>query len=85
VFLIAGTDLVGAVPERLARRVSAAAGVVVIDPPFGPVEFVEAAWWHPLHATDMGLTWLRGVVTEVAAAFGHAPVLPGQRRAAEAT
>ena len=85
VFLIAGTDLVGAVPERLARRVSAAACVVVIDPPFGPVEFVEAAWWHPLHATDMGLTWLRGVVTEVAAAFGHAPVLPGQRRAAEAT
>ena len=85
VFLIAGTDLVGAVPERLARRVSSTAGVALIDPPFGPVDFVEVAWWHPLQPTDMGLTWLRGIVTEVAAAFGRAPVLPGQRRAAEAT
>jgi len=79
-FLVAGTDLVAAVPERLARRVSKAAGVAVIEPPFGLIEFTEAAWWHPLHATDPGLTWLRGIVTEVAASLSQAPALPGQRR-----
>ena len=63
-FLIAGTDLVAAVPERLARRVSEAAGVAVTEPPFGTVELVEAAWWHPLHATDPALTWLRGIILD---------------------
>ena len=61
-FLVAGTDLVAAVPERLARRVSSAAGVMVTDPPFGTIELVEAAWWHPLHNTDPALTWLRHIV-----------------------
>ena len=58
-FLVAGTDLVAAVPERLARRVSGAAGVTVTEPPFGTVELVEVAWWHPMHATDPALSWLR--------------------------
>jgi DNA-binding transcriptional LysR family regulator len=61
-FLVAGTDLVAAVPERLARRVGGAAGVTVIEPPFGTIELIEAAWWHPMHATDPALTWLRGIV-----------------------
>ncbi len=61
-FVVAGTALVAAVPERMARRVSCAAGVTVIEPPFGTVELVEAAWWHPLHAIDPSLTWLRGVI-----------------------
>jgi DNA-binding transcriptional LysR family regulator len=61
-FLVAGTDLVAAVPERLARRVSGAAGVTVTEPPFGTVELVELAWWHPMHTTDPALTWLRGII-----------------------
>jgi DNA-binding transcriptional LysR family regulator len=61
-FLVAGTDLVAAVPERLARRVSGAAGVTVTEPPFGTVELVEVAWWHPMHATDPALSWLRAVI-----------------------
>jgi DNA-binding transcriptional LysR family regulator len=61
-FLVAGTDLVAAVPERLARRVSGAAGVTVTEPPFGTIELVEAAWWHPMHTTDPALTWLRGII-----------------------
>ncbi|HET6192269.1 MAG TPA: hypothetical protein VFE59_39250, partial [Trebonia sp.] len=58
------------------------AGVALIDPPFGLVDFVEVAWWHPLQPTDMGLTWLRGIVTEVAAALrsraGPARAAPGR-------
>jgi DNA-binding transcriptional LysR family regulator len=61
-FLVAGTDLVAAVPERLARRMGAAAGVTIVEPPFGMIELVEAAWWHPLHTTDPALTWLRGII-----------------------
>jgi DNA-binding transcriptional LysR family regulator len=61
-FLVAGTDLVAAVPERLARRMGAAAGVTIVEPPFGVIELVEAAWWHPLHTTDPALTWLRGII-----------------------
>jgi DNA-binding transcriptional LysR family regulator len=79
-FLIAGTDMVAALPERLALRLSAAAGVIIVEPPFSPMELVEAAWWHPLHATDLGLTWLRGLVSEVAASLAVAPALPGQRQ-----
>ena len=60
--LVAGTDLVAAAPERLARRVSGAAGVTLVEPPFGPVELVEAAWWHPLHTTDPALSWLRRII-----------------------
>jgi DNA-binding transcriptional LysR family regulator len=61
-FLVAGTDLVAAVPERLARRVSGAAGVTITDPPFGTVELIEAAWWHPTHSIDPALSWLRRIV-----------------------
>jgi DNA-binding transcriptional LysR family regulator len=78
-FLIAGTDLVAAIPERLARRTGAAAGVTLVEPPFGIIELVEAAWWHPLHATDLALTWLRGIVAEVAGALPPVLSLPGQR------
>jgi DNA-binding transcriptional LysR family regulator len=66
-FLVAGTDLVAAVPERIARRLAAAAGVAVIEPPFEAPELIEAAWWHPMHATDPALTWLRAILHEVAA------------------
>jgi DNA-binding transcriptional LysR family regulator len=65
-FLIAGTDLVAAVPERLARRLSSAAGVTVTEPPFGTLELTEAAWWHPMRAADPALTWLRAIVQEEA-------------------
>jgi DNA-binding transcriptional LysR family regulator len=84
-FLIVGTDLVAAVPERLARRTAAAAGVTIVEPPFGTVELVEAAWWHPLHATDLALTWLRGIVAEVAGSLPPVLSLPGQRQPGDVT
>jgi DNA-binding transcriptional LysR family regulator len=65
-FVVAGTDLVAVVPERLARRVAAAAGIVIAEPPFGRVELVEAAWWHPMRTADPALAWLRAIFTDVA-------------------
>jgi len=63
-FLVAGSDMVAIVPERLAQRVASAAGVAVVEPPFGHVDLVEAAWWNPMRATDPAHAWLRGVLNE---------------------
>lgn len=65
-FVVAGTDLLAIVPERLARRVADTAGVTVRVPPFGSAELVEAAWWHPTRSGDPALRWLRSVVADVA-------------------
>jgi DNA-binding transcriptional LysR family regulator len=67
-YVVAGTDLVAAVPERLARRAAGAARVAVAEPPFGRVELVEAAWWHPMRAADPALAWLHNIVTDAAEA-----------------
>jgi len=72
-FVVAGTDLVAIVPERLARRVASMAGVLVVEPPFGQVDLIEAVWWHPARSADPALSWLRGVLKDTAA--GLAPVL----------
>ncbi|WP_300613066.1 LysR family transcriptional regulator [Trebonia sp.] len=66
-FVVAGTDLVAVVPERLARRVAGTAGVTVCEPPFGTIELVEAVWWHPTRSGDQALRWLRSIAAEVAA------------------
>jgi DNA-binding transcriptional LysR family regulator len=83
-FLVAGSDMVAIVPERLARRLAGAAGVAVIEPPFGRLDLVEAAWWHPMRATDPAHTWLRKILNEVAAPLPpHQRLLPEQRRGSE--
>jgi DNA-binding transcriptional LysR family regulator len=65
-FVVAGTDLVAAVPERLARRLAGVARVAVAEPPFGRVELAEAAWWHPMRAADPALAWLHDIVLQAA-------------------
>ncbi len=66
-FVVAGTNLIAAVPERLARKLSSVAGVAVIEPPFGKIELVEAVWWHPMRTMDPALSWLRGLIRGTAA------------------
>ena len=72
-FVVAGTDMVAIVPERLARRAQSEAGVLVVEPPFGTVELIEAAWWHPARSADPALCWLRGVLRDTAAALSPVP------------
>jgi DNA-binding transcriptional LysR family regulator len=71
-FVVAGTDLVAIVPERLARRVASTAGVLVVEPPFGQVDLIEAAWWHPARSADPALGWLRGVLRDTTACLAPA-------------
>ena len=66
-FVVAGTDLVAVVPERLARRVARTAGVTVCEPPFGTIDLIEAVWWHPTRSGDQAVRWLRSIAAEVGA------------------
>jgi DNA-binding transcriptional LysR family regulator len=66
-FVVAGTDLVAVVPERLARRVAGTAGVTVCEPPFGTIELIEAVWWHPTRSGDQAVRWLRSIAAQVGA------------------
>jgi len=66
-FVVAGTDLVAVVPERLARRVARTAGVTVCEPPFGTIELIEAVWWHPTRSADQAVRWLRSIAAEIGA------------------
>lgn len=66
-FLVAGTDMVAVVPERLAARLAALAGVRVVELPCPEISLTESLWWHPSRAGDPALRWLRGVIRDVAA------------------
>ncbi len=70
-FVVAGTDLVAVVPERLARRVAGPAGIAIAEPPFGHVELIEAVWWHPARSSDPAIAWLRTTLREIAATLQH--------------
>ena len=42
-------------------------GASVKEAYLATIELIEAAWWHPMRATDPALTWLRATVHETAA------------------
>ena len=82
-FVVSGTELVGILPERLARRMATLTGTTVVDPPFGNVPLVEALWWHPSRDGDPANRWLRRLVQESARPLDlAAPTTPQRARAA---
>jgi DNA-binding transcriptional LysR family regulator len=65
-FVLAGTGMVAIMPERMARIAIRSAPLAILDPPFGLVELVECAYWHPSRTDDPAVRWLLGVLTEAA-------------------
>ena len=65
-------------PQRLARRGASLAGILVVEPPFGHLDLVEAVWWHPARSADPALGWLRGVLKKTAAGLAAA-LIQGRR------
>ncbi|MEJ3746518.1 LysR family transcriptional regulator [Actinomycetes bacterium KLBMP 9797] len=63
-FLVAGTNRVALIQERLARRAAGPAGVRVMPCPFEVLPLVEAFWWHPMFRNDPAHAWLRRVLSE---------------------
>jgi DNA-binding transcriptional LysR family regulator len=65
---VAGSDLVGMIPRRLADRVAGPAGLDVYLMPY-PVPPAEICLtWHRRNANARGLIWLRGVIGDCLAA-----------------
>jgi DNA-binding transcriptional LysR family regulator len=58
-FLLAGTDMITLVLERLGRRLQQAAGIRLVEPPIPLQSITETMYWHPRRGDDPGHRWLR--------------------------
>ena len=63
-FVLAGTGMVAIMPERPARLAARIVRLAILAPPFGPVELVETAYWHPSRSEDPALRWLLRTIQE---------------------
>ena len=64
-FLVAGTDRVALIQEKLARRYAGLAAVRAIDCPLDLPPLNEMMWWHPAHTRDPGHIWLRETMARI--------------------
>jgi len=65
-FVLAGTGMVALMPERMAKLAIRSTRLAILEPPFGLVELVEAAYWHPSRTDDPAVRWLLGTLQEAA-------------------
>ena len=61
-FLVAGSNRIALVQERLADRLAEALGLRVLESPVEPVPLKEAFWWHPMYRDDPAHLWLRSAL-----------------------
>lgn len=66
-FLVAGTELVTLVLERLGRRLQDVAKIRLVEPPVPLETITETMYWNPRRADDPSHRWLREQVQQVAA------------------
>jgi DNA-binding transcriptional LysR family regulator len=57
-FVLVGTEMVAIMPERMAQLAIRSVPLAILEPPFGLVELVEAAYWHPSRTDDPAIRWL---------------------------
>ncbi len=65
-FMIAGTDIYGFGPARVAERYAAKLGLVVAQTTLSHRTLVEVAYWHPSKSDDPALQWLIGILRTTA-------------------
>ena len=65
-FLVAASNGVALIQERLARQLAPAVPIRVLPCPFDVAPLMEALWWHPIYGRDAGHRWLRQLFTEAA-------------------
>ena len=67
--LVAGTDRVALLQERLAAQVAERLGLAVLPCPGEPEPIVERFWWHADNESDPAHQWLRDTLTALAHAL----------------
>jgi DNA-binding transcriptional LysR family regulator len=70
-FLIASSDLVLTLGERIARLYANFLPVVLFEPPLGLPRFTIGLFWHEKDANDPALAWLRQQIAEVAGSLAR--------------
>jgi len=65
--IVAGTDLIGLVPRRLAERNRDVIGLTVAPTPFPVVELILRLWWHSAHTHDAAHAWFRDLAAQAVA------------------
>ncbi|MGH3970497.1 MAG: LysR substrate-binding domain-containing protein [Mycobacterium sp.] len=63
--MVAGTDRIAFMQERLVVPLVGAWNLRVVDPPFAVPALVESLWWHPRCDNDPGHRWLRDTIAAV--------------------
>jgi DNA-binding transcriptional LysR family regulator len=58
-YLLAGTDMIACVAERIARRLAGELNLVVADLPVGGERYDACLTWHRRFDQDSGHRWLR--------------------------
>ncbi|MCO1653826.1 LysR family transcriptional regulator [Pseudonocardia sp. S2-4] len=71
-FLVASTDRIALVQERLARLYAERLGLRVLDPPAPLEPLVSRLWWHERHTGEPAHEWFRRVVVRAARTIGAA-------------
>lgn len=62
--IVEGTETIGLLPRRLARRLAAFADVRTIKPPFEFPKLKMSMWWSSAKEHDPGHIWLRQLVRQ---------------------
>jgi len=60
--MIAGSNRVAFIQERLADNLAPSSNFVKLECPFEVVQLDETFWWHPTLTTDPGHIWFREVI-----------------------
>ena len=64
-FIVAGSDLIMVMPERVARHYAATLPLRILEPPVRIEGFGVSQVWHERSDHDSAVTWLRAVITEL--------------------
>lgn len=62
--LLAGSDRIALVQDRLGKLLATTGHVRQVAAPFEAAPLVETMWWHPMYDNDPAHRWLREIVVE---------------------
>jgi LysR family nod box-dependent transcriptional activator len=65
-FAVANSNMIGFIPERVAKQYGPALGLVVAKTPLPTLTLIEAVHWHPSKSEDPAIKWLISMLLKTA-------------------